>query len=133
MRFQMHPWNGTLALLELCSTAAGIPPRKMRCKLTGWSLGSAASRLASSSTWTARDLDAVLGSPDHAPQTVAAGEQQDLQRAFVEQDGEVGLQETEAHFIICVKPVNPYDSQDPELETDRRRLMDERKALNCTI
>lgn len=56
IRFHMHPWNGTLTLLDVCSTSAGIPPRKMCCKLTGWLLGSADSFLASSSTWTAKDL-----------------------------------------------------------------------------
>lgn len=56
IRFHIHPWNGTLALLDVCSTSAGIPPRKIRCSLTGWSLGSAVSLLASSSTWTAKDL-----------------------------------------------------------------------------
>lgn len=56
MRFQIHPSNGTLALLDVCSTATGIPPRKTRCKAIGWSLGRVASLLASSSTWTANDL-----------------------------------------------------------------------------
>lgn len=52
----MHPLKGMLALLEVCSTSAGIPPRKIRCKFSGWSLGSIPCILASSSTWTAKDL-----------------------------------------------------------------------------
>lgn len=52
----MHPLKGMLALLEVCSTSAGIPPRKIRCKFNGWSLGSTPCILASSSTWTAKDL-----------------------------------------------------------------------------
>lgn len=52
----MHPLKGMLALLEVCSTSAGIPPRKIRCKFNGWSLGSIPCILASSSTWTAKDL-----------------------------------------------------------------------------
>lgn len=56
MRFHMQPWNGTLTLLDVRSTSAGIPPRKTCCKLTGWSLGRDVSLLASSSTWTAKDL-----------------------------------------------------------------------------
>lgn len=56
MRFHMHPLNGMLALLEVCSTSAGIPPRKIRCKFNGWSLGSKPFILASSSTWITKDL-----------------------------------------------------------------------------
>lgn len=56
IRFHIQPWNGTLALLDVCSTSAGIPPRKTRCKGTGWSLARAASLLTSSSTWTASSL-----------------------------------------------------------------------------
>lgn len=56
MRFHKQPWNGTLTLLDVRSTSAGIPPRKTCCKLTGWSLGRDVSLLASSSTWTAKDL-----------------------------------------------------------------------------
>lgn len=52
----MQPWNGTLTLLDVCSTSAGIPPRKTCCKLTGCSLGRDISLLASSSTWTAKAL-----------------------------------------------------------------------------
>lgn len=56
MRFHMQPWNGTFTLLDVRSTSEGIPPRKTCCKLTGWSLGRDVSLLASSSTWTAKDL-----------------------------------------------------------------------------
>lgn len=139
MRFQIHPWNGTLALLDVRSTSAGIPPRKMRCKFIGWSLGSVATLFGSSSTWTAKDLEtntctqlvfnrletesmitthkpasqplyaqrvllpvvqyALLGSSDDTARAVAAGKHQNLQRAFVQHDWEVGLQESEIKFI----------------------------------
>lgn len=136
IRFHIHPWNGTLTLLDVCSTSAGIPPRKSRCRFTDWSLGSAASLLASSSTWTAKDLRGtkkkrhsrvwkhcctalletqtstqparkplytqwvfssiiqytLIKSPDHAAWAVAARKHQDLQAAFVQHHGKVGLQ-----------------------------------------